>query len=256
MVLLSNISLFILCALVALVSAASNPISSPTTGDTLTTGQPFLVEWKPSNNHTISLFLKKGPPSNLQSVLTIITNLPNTGIVRWTPPPRIYTGKDYTITIQDDITGDTNYSNQFGIKGRDPVSSTSSSAAPTRTSKTSTSSSTSSTSSSTPSRTTASSRASSTTSSSSRSTATANANTSPTRSSSSAQATSWTNSTSASGTSSTPSTLSELIVGSTTTTSGPAVSTTISAIGGASKVGYANTVAVVVALVFGYLVVA
>ncbi|KAK9373973.1 Ser-Thr-rich glycosyl-phosphatidyl-inositol-anchored membrane family-domain-containing protein [Lipomyces chichibuensis] len=151
MALLSRISLFILCALVALVSAASNPISSPTTGDTLKTGQPFLVQWKPSNNHTISLFLKQGPPSNLQSVLTIITNLPNTGIVRWTPPSRIYTGKDYTITIQDDITGDVNYSNQFAIDGLSPVSSTtstssssSSSLSPSTTSETSFSSSTSS----------------------------------------------------------------------------------------------------------------
>ncbi|KAK9467315.1 Ser-Thr-rich glycosyl-phosphatidyl-inositol-anchored membrane family-domain-containing protein [Lipomyces arxii] len=121
-------ALFVLCTVFAAVLAqAVNPISSPTTGDTLTTGDPFLVQWKASNNHTVTLSLLRGNSSNLQTVLTIISHLPNTGVVRWTPPTRIYTGYDYTIAITDDSTNDVNYSNQFSINGLAPVSSTTSS---------------------------------------------------------------------------------------------------------------------------------
>ncbi|KAK9428780.1 Ser-Thr-rich glycosyl-phosphatidyl-inositol-anchored membrane family-domain-containing protein [Lipomyces doorenjongii] len=251
MVLLSSISLFILCALVALVSAASNPISSPTTGDTLKTGQPFLVQWTPSNNHTISLFLKQGPPSNLQSVLTIITNLPNTGIVRWTPPSKIYTGKDYTITIQDDSTGDVNYSNQFAIDGLTPVSSTSSTSSSSSSSSSLTPSTTSTTSLSTY---TSSSTTSSTTSSSSMSLSSPSMRTANFNTSSTTAYSSWTNSSTSFLSTSSPSTLTSQVTEPTSASSAPATTTTIRAINGGSRLGSASNVIAVVPIIFGFFV--
>ncbi|KAK9454168.1 Ser-Thr-rich glycosyl-phosphatidyl-inositol-anchored membrane family-domain-containing protein [Dipodascopsis uninucleata] len=115
-----KLSLVAVCALLGFVVANQNPISSPGSGDVLTAGKPFLLEWSSTSNHSISLFLKKGKPENLRSVLTIITHLPNTGIVRWTPPTHVYSGYDYCIQILDDETGDINYSTHFAINGQEP----------------------------------------------------------------------------------------------------------------------------------------
>ncbi|KAK9480646.1 Ser-Thr-rich glycosyl-phosphatidyl-inositol-anchored membrane family-domain-containing protein [Lipomyces japonicus] len=131
MVLFSKFLFSTLLAVASVVSAATsvNPISAPASGAILTAGKAFLVEWTASNNHTVSLFLRQGDSDNLQSVLTIITKLPNTGIVRWTPPTHVYTGYNYVIVIEDDSTGDVNYSGTFTINGQAPQSSTSSSVA-------------------------------------------------------------------------------------------------------------------------------
>ncbi|KAK9237306.1 Ser-Thr-rich glycosyl-phosphatidyl-inositol-anchored membrane family-domain-containing protein [Lipomyces kononenkoae] len=242
MLLFSGVTLFIVSGLVAFVSAQSNPISSPTSNDTLTTGQAFLVKWTPSNDHPISLFLLHGQPSNLQLVLTIITNLTNAGIVRWTPPTSIYTENDYTLSIEDDVTGDVNYSNQFAIKGLNPSSSSS-------TSSTSSSSLAPSTSSTTSSSSTSSSATSSTTSSSSislSSLAVRSANVSTT------SLLSWTNSSSVLTTSSSTSTLQSIVAASSTTSSASAAATTIRAINDASRSGSANSVIALVSIVFSF----
>ncbi|KAK7204695.1 Ser-Thr-rich glycosyl-phosphatidyl-inositol-anchored membrane family-domain-containing protein [Myxozyma melibiosi] len=121
----------LLSALVVLVMAATvNPMSSPVSGDVLTAGQPFLVEWAVTNNDSVSLFLRKGDPMNLSSVLTIVTQLPNTGVVRWTPPSHLATDTSYTIQIRDDKTGEVNYSPQFTILASDETAPAPSPAAP------------------------------------------------------------------------------------------------------------------------------
>ncbi|KAK9383722.1 Ser-Thr-rich glycosyl-phosphatidyl-inositol-anchored membrane family-domain-containing protein [Kockiozyma suomiensis] len=128
----TSLHLFLLLsALIASVLAATvNPMSSPVNGDVLNAGQPFLVEWAVTSNHSVSLFLRKGDPVNLSSVLTIVTKLPNTGVVRWTPPEHLATGSSYTIQIQDDATGETNYSPQFTIIGKDEAATAPSPTAP------------------------------------------------------------------------------------------------------------------------------
>ncbi|KAK9368932.1 Ser-Thr-rich glycosyl-phosphatidyl-inositol-anchored membrane family-domain-containing protein [Lipomyces kononenkoae] len=242
MLLFSGVALFIISTLVAFVSAAENPINSPSSNDTLTTGQGFLVKWTPSNNNEISLFLLQGPPSDLQQVLTIITNLTNAGIVRWTPPSNIYTGNDYTISIMDDVTGVVNYSNQFSIKGLTPVSSTSTSSTST-TSSTSSSSTSSASSTSTSSSTTSSTTSSSSVSLSSSSVPPANVSTT--------SVSSWTNSTSGL---STTSTMQSIVVpaSTSTTSSASAAATTIRAINDASRSGSANSVIALVSIVFSF----
>ncbi|KAK9460430.1 Ser-Thr-rich glycosyl-phosphatidyl-inositol-anchored membrane family-domain-containing protein [Lipomyces oligophaga] len=104
-------------SLLAAAVLAVNPFSSPAEGDVLKTKEAFLVEWTASNNDTVSLYLLQGNSDDLSTVLTIATNLTNSGIVRWTPPEHIYTATDYVLKIEDDVTSDVNYSGFFTIKG-------------------------------------------------------------------------------------------------------------------------------------------
>lgn len=132
----------VVLSLATLVSSALalNAFSAPLGNETLTAGQPFIVRWNNTGGgETVDLVLKKGPPNNLQTALTIAQNLANQGAVRWHIPEDLVTGNDYALEITDKDSGDVNYSPMFAISGVEPTSTTTT---VTSTSTTSTSTST------------------------------------------------------------------------------------------------------------------
>jgi hypothetical protein len=100
-------------AFVAYASAA-NVITSVTASTNLVPGQPFTITWQPDSSSTISLILRKGDASNLDTVGYIANNIPNTGTYTWYPENTLPGGSDYALEILS-TDGTPNYSHFFGI---------------------------------------------------------------------------------------------------------------------------------------------
>lgn len=107
---------------------ATNAFSAPSGNETLYAGETFIVRWVDTNGgETIDLLLKKGDADNLQTALTIATDLQNQGAVRWFLPADLETGSDYALqaTNKNNDT-DVSYSPFFTIVGRNSTSSSAS----------------------------------------------------------------------------------------------------------------------------------
>src|SRR5271170_3177704 len=93
---------------------AENTFTSITGSTNLTPGHPFVITWTTDSSPTVTLTLRQGDPSDLETVGTIAVNVPNTGTYTWYPESTRPTGTDYALEITGSD-GNPNYSHYFGI---------------------------------------------------------------------------------------------------------------------------------------------
>jgi len=107
-------------ALVALVSAqatkGNNAFAVPAGGYLLHAGQPTTFTWTKLSGSTVTIKLRKGDRSDLDSGVTLTSDLPNTGSYTFNVPASTPEDVDYALEIinNDDPT-DINYTGQFDI---------------------------------------------------------------------------------------------------------------------------------------------
>src|SRR5271170_244540 len=101
---------------------AENTFTSITGSTNLTPGHPFVITWTTDSSPTVTLTLRQGDASDLETVGTIAVNIPNTGSYTWYPENTVTTGNDYALEIAGSE-GDPNYSHYFGIGGSNTQSS-------------------------------------------------------------------------------------------------------------------------------------
>ncbi|KAH9861084.1 hypothetical protein IAQ61_010820 [Plenodomus lingam] len=81
--------------------------------------KPFTITWNPSTPNTVSVLLLKGPATNVvKHGPSLAEGIANSGSLAWTPSSDLEatTGPNgYGIQIIDDVTGQYQYSTQFGI---------------------------------------------------------------------------------------------------------------------------------------------
>lgn len=108
---------------------AGNPITRPL-NEAVDAGETFTITWQPTTTNTVSLLLLKGPSNNVVPVgAPIAQGIANSGSFSWTVPaefgPGLSATTGYGIQLIDDVTGQYQYSTQFGINVEDYVSSSS-----------------------------------------------------------------------------------------------------------------------------------
>ncbi|PMD26824.1 hypothetical protein NA56DRAFT_297939 [Hyaloscypha hepaticicola] len=107
------------------LAAAQNPFTF-TTLTSITAGTPFNITWAPSTGtvQTVTLVLRQGDPTHLNTIETIASSIQNTGSYLWTPPTTLVAGTGYAFEIINDLnTAIVNYSKQFSIISTNTVSS-------------------------------------------------------------------------------------------------------------------------------------
>ncbi|KAF2247691.1 hypothetical protein BU26DRAFT_352021 [Trematosphaeria pertusa] len=98
-----------------------NPITRPLL-EVVPACKPFTIEWDPTTTNTVSLQLLKGPSTNAVPFSIIVEGIENSGSFVWTPSGDLEPTADatgYGIQLIDDITGQYQYSTQFGISTDD-----------------------------------------------------------------------------------------------------------------------------------------
>lgn len=101
---------------------SGNPINRPL-NENVPACKAFTIQWQPTTPNTVSLLLLKGPPTNVVKFgPAIAEGIRNSGSFVWTPSADLesfdgITG--YGIQLIDDITGQYQYSTQFGISTDD-----------------------------------------------------------------------------------------------------------------------------------------
>lgn len=81
--------------------------------------KPFTITWQPTTPNTVSILLLKGPATNVVKFgPSLAEGIANSGSLTWTPSADLEatTGPNgYGIQLIDDVTGQYQYSTQFGI---------------------------------------------------------------------------------------------------------------------------------------------
>jgi hypothetical protein len=94
---------------------SGNPITAPLT-QIVPACTEFTITWKPTTPNPISLVLLRGPAENIKPLSTIVTGITNSGSYKWTPSSGLEADvTHYGLQLIDDVTGQFQYSNQFGI---------------------------------------------------------------------------------------------------------------------------------------------
>lgn len=111
---------------------SGNPITRPL-NEVVPACKAFTITWQPTTPNTVSLVLLRGPSNNVVPLSTIVVGIPNSGSFVWTPANTLEADVTrYGLQLIDDITGQYQYSTQFGIsKGPECDSYVASSAAST-----------------------------------------------------------------------------------------------------------------------------
>ncbi|KAL1798250.1 hypothetical protein ACET3X_002287 [Alternaria dauci] len=109
---------------------SGNPITRPL-NEVVPTCEQFTITWQPTTPNTVSVLLLKGPSTNVVKFgPSLAEGIANSGSLSWTPASTLEaTGgpNGYGIQIIDDVTGEYQYSTQFGISaGNCEVASSSS----------------------------------------------------------------------------------------------------------------------------------
>jgi hypothetical protein len=92
-----------------------NPITRPLT-EIVPACKEFTITWQPTTPNSVSLVLLRGPAENIKPLSTIVTGISNSGSFKWTPSSGLEADTThYGLQIIDDVTGQFQYSNQFGI---------------------------------------------------------------------------------------------------------------------------------------------
>jgi hypothetical protein len=97
--------------------------------------EPFTITWQPTTTNTISLLLLKGPSTNvIKHGPSLAEGIANSGSLVWTPSKDLEVTEGnhgYGLQIIDDVTGQYQWSTQFGLsKGNCEEVVSSSAAAP------------------------------------------------------------------------------------------------------------------------------
>jgi hypothetical protein len=97
---------------------AGNPITRPL-NEVVPTCEQFTITWQPTTPNTVSVLLLKGPATNVVKFgPSLAEGLSNSGSLSWTPASTLEATEGpngYGIQIIDDVTGQYQYSTQFGI---------------------------------------------------------------------------------------------------------------------------------------------
>jgi len=92
--------------------------------------KPFTITWQPSTPNTVSVLLLKGPSTNVVKFgPSLAEGIANSGSLAWTPSADLEATSGpngYGIQIIDDVTGQYQYSTQFGISKEGCVAGSSS----------------------------------------------------------------------------------------------------------------------------------
>ncbi|KAJ4364166.1 hypothetical protein N0V83_009621 [Neocucurbitaria cava] len=108
---------------------SGNPITRPL-NEVVPACEPFTITWQPTTPNTVSVLLLKGPSTNVVKFgPALAEGIANSGSLAWTPASDLEatdgpTG--YGIQLIDDVTGQYQYSTQFGISKEGCVSVSSS----------------------------------------------------------------------------------------------------------------------------------
>ncbi|KAF1837099.1 hypothetical protein BDW02DRAFT_180187 [Decorospora gaudefroyi] len=100
-----------------------NPISRPL-NEVVPTCESFTITWEPTTPNTVSILLLKGPSTNVVKFgPSLAEGIANSGSLTWTPAADLEATNGsptgYGIQIIDDVTGQYQYSTQFGIEAGD-----------------------------------------------------------------------------------------------------------------------------------------
>jgi hypothetical protein len=96
---------------------SGNAITSPGLNEEVPAGKPFTIVWEPSTDGPVTLYFLKGPSTNAVPQYAIAEHIANSGSYSWTPSTSLAPGTSgYGILLVDDVTGEYQYSTQFGIK--------------------------------------------------------------------------------------------------------------------------------------------
>ncbi|EUC50833.1 hypothetical protein COCMIDRAFT_32049 [Bipolaris oryzae ATCC 44560] len=110
-----------------------NPITRPL-NEIVPKCEPFTITWEPTTPNSVSVLLLKGPSTNVVKFgPSLAEGIKNSGSLTWTPAadlPVTEANQGYGLQIIDDVTGQYQYSTQFGISAGKCGSVVSSSAAP------------------------------------------------------------------------------------------------------------------------------
>ncbi|KAH6882580.1 GPI anchored serine-threonine rich protein [Alternaria rosae] len=97
---------------------SGNPITRPL-NEVVPTCEQFTITWQPTTPNTVSVLLLKGPSTNVVKFgPSIAEGISNSGSLSWTPASTLEATNGpngYGIQIIDDVTGQYQYSTQFGI---------------------------------------------------------------------------------------------------------------------------------------------
>ncbi|KAH7066266.1 Ser-Thr-rich glycosyl-phosphatidyl-inositol-anchored membrane family-domain-containing protein [Paraphoma chrysanthemicola] len=94
---------------------SGNPITRPLL-EVVPACKPFTITWQPTTPNAVSLVLLRGPSTNVVPLSTIVVGIPNSGSFVWTPASTLEPDVTrYGIQLIDDVTGQYQYSTQFGI---------------------------------------------------------------------------------------------------------------------------------------------
>lgn len=108
---------------------AGNPITRPLV-EVVPACKPFTITWQPTTTNTVSLLLLRGPSTNVVPIQTLAEGINNSGSFQWTPASTLEADSSrYGLQLIDDVTGQYQYSTQFGIS-KDDCAVVSSSSAP------------------------------------------------------------------------------------------------------------------------------
>ncbi|KAF2623168.1 hypothetical protein BU25DRAFT_414674 [Macroventuria anomochaeta] len=110
---------------------SGNPITRPL-NEVVPACKAFTITWQPTTTNTVSLLLLRGPSTNVVPIQTLAEGINNSGSFAWTPASSLEADTThYGLQLIDDVTGQYQYSTQFGISKDDcSVVVSSSSAAP------------------------------------------------------------------------------------------------------------------------------
>ncbi|KAJ8118704.1 hypothetical protein OPT61_g370 [Boeremia exigua] len=98
---------------------AGNPITRPLI-EVVPACKPFTITWQPTTSNTISLLLLRGPSTNVVPIQTLAEGITNSGSFQWTPASTLEADESrYGLQLIDDVTGQYQYSTQFGISKND-----------------------------------------------------------------------------------------------------------------------------------------
>ncbi|KAK0510821.1 hypothetical protein JMJ35_006373 [Cladonia borealis] len=128
------------CLLAAVVAQTSTGPNPPTvsSGFTVTAGQPATLTWTPTTSGPVTLTLRSGAASDLNTGTVIASGIPNSGKYTFTLPADTTRNSDYTIEISSDTdSSQVNYTPQFVLESKNTVESITSSASASATSATS-----------------------------------------------------------------------------------------------------------------------
>lgn len=117
----------IIAALVAIAAAidpttqwvGENPTHKPALGENVPAGTPYEVTWTATTSNKISIWLYKGPSIDVKPQFVLAAGIANSGKATITIPKTVENspGAGYGLQLRDDVTGQFQFTPQFGITG-------------------------------------------------------------------------------------------------------------------------------------------